>query len=160
MGNKLHIESCKSIEIERAHRLRTKSSSNTKPIIVKFAAYQDKANILEQAREQMRGDKEVRVSEDFTQRVRWIRSQLYPFLKDARDKGLTSCLSYDKLVIDGKVNSYDETEDDIRQVGRRWTSGPRRSSPSLAGNAPQRPQDKRESEELGTDTEAETDTAK
>ena len=114
----LDVASAGTISIERAHRLNSKSSN--RPTLVKFSFYKDKCAVLDATKEFRKHDRlDHRVSEDCTERVRWLRSKLFPFMKAARDKSETAFLSYDKLIIEGDVYVYDVAEQDIRQVGRR-----------------------------------------
>ena len=95
VSDELSIDGC---HIERAHRLPSKSTP--RPIIAKFSFFKDKDKILKKyrekqkiARQNMRDQaenattepeqSEVRVSEDFPERVTKMRSLLYPFLKQS-----------------------------------------------------------------------------
>ena len=52
---------------------------------------------------------EVRVSEDFPERVTRMRSLLYPFLVQSLEGGKRVHFRYDKLVVDNVTYTYDET---------------------------------------------------
>ena len=120
LSDELNIDGC---HIERAHRLPSKSTP--RPIIAKFSFFKDKDKILKKyrekqkiARQNMRDQAEnataepeqpeVRVSEDFPERVTKMRSLLYPFLKQSLDVGKNTYLKFDKLVVDNTCNIYDE----------------------------------------------------
>ena len=99
-----------AIKIERAHRIRSRNSP--RPIIVKFSHYKDRDGVLKSFREKRRsrladnaqglmgGNRNgndgaevpesrnnIRVSEDFPERVVKVRSELYPFLKSSIEQG-------------------------------------------------------------------------
>ena len=115
-----------NISIERAHRLPGKFKP--RPIIVKFSFYKDRERILRRYREQTKANRQVnasvadsdhqqnrsniRVGEDFSERVRKQRALLFPFMKQAFDSGKKAFLKYEKLSIDGKTFTYDQ---DLKQ---------------------------------------------
>ena len=123
--NDLKINS-DNISIERAHRLPGKFKP--RPIIVKFSFYKDRERILRRYRELTKANRQVnasaadsdhqqnrsniRVGEDFSERVRKQRALLFPFMKQAFDSGKKAFLKYDKLSIDGKTFTYDQ---DLKQ---------------------------------------------
>ena len=49
----------------------------------------------------------IRVSEDFPERVVKVRSELYPFLKSSIEQGHDVFFRYDHLVVDGQEYEYD-----------------------------------------------------
>ena len=49
----------------------------------------------------------IRVSEDFPERVVKVRSELYPFLKSSIEQGHDAYFRYDHLVVDGQEYEYD-----------------------------------------------------
>ncbi|XP_067685332.1 uncharacterized protein [Haliotis asinina] len=111
------IEDIDTVPIERAHRLNTRG--NNRPIIVKFANYKDKQRVVKSSRQILKGDKQYRVSEDLSERVLWVRTQLFPAMEKARSEGKFSFLSYDKLITEGTVYAYDDSSGEIKQVGQR-----------------------------------------
>ena len=121
-----------SIQIERAHGLRSKNTP--RPIIVKFTRYKDREKVLKAYREKRKaqnnaapdgamadpngGDDEphdirrdIRVSEDFPERVIKVRTKLYPFLKSSLEKDYDAYLKYDRLIVDGQEYEYDYTRE-------------------------------------------------
>ena len=125
--NDLQIDDT-DIKIERAHRLPGKTKP--RPLIAKFSFYKDKDKILKRYRELRRAERErapangeeagdnegngrsenvskVRVSEDFPDRVRKVRSLLIRFLDQAIKSGKEAYLRYDKLVVNGYSFEYD-----------------------------------------------------
>ena len=114
-----------NISIERAHRLPGKNKP--RPIIVKFSFYKDKDRVIKRYRELRKTAREasaednvsngasgggvdrVRVSEDFPDRVRKVRSALIPFLRQSIRSGRNAYLRHDKLVVNGNAYVFDET---------------------------------------------------
>ena len=117
-----------SIQIERAHRLRSKNSP--RPVIVKFSHYKDRDKVLKVYREKRKaqnndnlqgamadpseGNDErpderrvIRVSEDFPERVTKARTNLYPFLKSSLEQNYDAFLKYDRLIVDGQEYEHD-----------------------------------------------------
>ena len=121
-----------TIRVERAHRIRSKISP--RPIIVKFSHYKDRDKVLKVYREKRktqrndqtvqadaatngadenRTDKQpeitrqIRVSEDFPERVVKACSRLYSFLKSSLESGRQAFLRYDCLIVDGQEFEYD-----------------------------------------------------
>ena len=117
-----------NIKIERAHRLP--SRSRPRPIIAKFSYFKDKDLVLKtfrqkrkerldgadrvhstQANETNENDMEnIRITEDFPQRVTKARTKLFPFLKKCHEKEQRAFLRLDTLVVDGQAYVYDETQ--------------------------------------------------
>ena len=114
-----------NISIERAHRLPGKNKP--RPIIVKFSFYKDKDRVIKRYRELRKSAREassddnvsnvasggssdrVRVSEDFPDRVRKVRSALIPFLRQSIQSGRNAYQRHDKLVVNGNAYVFDET---------------------------------------------------
>ena len=118
-------------DIERAHRLG-RSGSGRRPIIIKFLSFKTKSLILGSGH-LLRGTG-VGISEDFSARVRGIRRQLIPIMKQAKADGRRASIRYDKLIIDGKeyrghqVNGDEVYHDQSR---KRRPSGEAVSSPLM-----------------------------
>ena len=53
----------------------------------------------------------IRVNEDFPERVIKVRTKLYPFLKSSFEKDYDAYLKYDRLIIDGQEYEYDYTRE-------------------------------------------------
>ena len=51
--------------------------------------------------------KDVRVTEDYVERVTRDRTALYPFMKDCWRDGKYAFLRYDQLVVEGVPHVYD-----------------------------------------------------
>ncbi|MEW8547768.1 MAG: hypothetical protein AB2693_30030 [Candidatus Thiodiazotropha sp.] len=109
MTDTLELPQADTVNIERAHRLRTRRNRDKPPIIVKFSSFKDKSSILHSARSKLRdSDGSFRVSEDFTPRVRNIRKTLGSYVVRARNSNRSAALSFDKLIIDDKIYKLDE----------------------------------------------------
>lgn len=95
-------------DIERAHRLGAGPNS---PIICKFAAYKTRDRLLK-ARSGLKDlNEKVFINEDFTARVRGIRSKLFEHAKKARDKGDQATVVFDKIRINNVLHQYDTAKD-------------------------------------------------
>ena len=110
------------IQIERAHRLNAKKPSS--PVIVKLSSYKQREKIIEKAKQikrekrqknQPKDENEAYTIEDFTNRVRKCRALLRPGLMEAIKANKRAFISYDKLVIDGKIFWYDETKNELSE---------------------------------------------
>ena len=121
----------RQIRIERAHRLGSKTT--LKPIIVKFSFFKDKDEVLKVYRQKQKEKREnqsaqgsgdigqnndditqensymedMRVTEDYVERVTRDRTALYPFMKDCWRDGKDAFLRYDQLVVEGVPHVYD-----------------------------------------------------
>lgn len=97
--DKLKIDP-KSIEIERAHRIGNSKQQTTKPrpIVVQFLHYKDKELILTKAKTHLKNSG-VYVNEDFSDRIRKKRAELFPAMKEAREWGNFAVISYDRLIV-------------------------------------------------------------
>ena len=72
-----------------------------KAIIIKFLSYKDKKKkILKGAKNLASTNKDISVSEDFSQAVRTKRSKLVPVMKTLRKDGKRARLRFDKLATD------------------------------------------------------------
>lgn len=125
LADHLNLDETK-ISIERAHRLGKGGGAH--PVIVKFSHFKDKDKILQSYREKKKAERDsgptvdddspqqhrvIRVSEDFTARVRNIRSKLVPYISTFKSEDKRAFLRYDKLIVDGVVYSYDFSSKNI-----------------------------------------------
>ena len=86
-------------------------------VMVRFLTVRDKLLVLSHARN-LRG-KQVRVSEDFTKRVRDIRRGLTELKNTYREEGKRAVLKFDKLYTDFDVFTYDPETRTVKKVERR-----------------------------------------
>ena len=98
LEEKLNITNPK---IERAHRL---GHSTKAPIILRFLSFKEKEEVLRK-RASLKGTN-IFINEDFTGRVRDIRSRLSPFLRKMREEGKRVNMVYDHLSVDGVRWNY------------------------------------------------------
>ena len=118
LSEELGIEGC---HIERAYRLPSKTVS--KPVTAKFLFFKDKDKVLKSYREKKKSDKtwkeqgetilvseysDVRVAEDYPERVTKMRTALYPFMIQSLEAEKNAYLKYDKLVVDNVTYEYNE----------------------------------------------------
>ena len=97
------------IEFQRVHRLGKPNNSSDKPrpIIARFLPYSDKEMVMDQAREELKGqeDKQFSVFDDIPKELYEIRKSQMKKFKGARGKGCTVYFSKaqpDKLFVNGK----------------------------------------------------------
>ena len=118
----LHLSDAEEIGIERAHRLRRKGNRSCLPVIVKFTSYKGKQKVLSAAKEKLTRTSNVSVREDFSQRIRKHRYELGKHMIEARQNNRFASISYDKLIIDGNVYKYNESDDNLVCVSQRKNS--------------------------------------
>ena len=103
----LGITAAKDIRFERVHRLGPYKPDNVRGIIAKFAFYQDR-ELVWKKRFSLKGTN-IWISEDYPAEIQAIRRRLFPIMRaaqsEAKESGITRkvSLSFDKLVLDGKV---------------------------------------------------------
>lgn len=100
--NKMGVD-LQSSDIERAHRLGIRTGVKDRPIIVKFSEYKKKDEILRNTRSL--SGLAIGISEDFSERVRAIRSELKAYLIEAKKQNKRAQLRFDKLVIEGRYHT-------------------------------------------------------
>ncbi|KAK7101559.1 hypothetical protein V1264_019923 [Littorina saxatilis] len=97
------LEMAGDIVFDRVHRLNGKADS---PLIARCASYKvDKLQIL-RAKRKLHGS-QISIGDDFSRRVREIRRNLVPRLKQARDEQKKATLTFDHLYIEGKKFTFD-----------------------------------------------------
>lgn len=114
-----------SLLIDIAHVLPSRSNFSP-PVIVKFTkrtdrnlilnAYRAKNKIPNSSPELQEKTPKVRISEDFTRRVRFIRSNLIPIMKSALNEGKRVKLRTDRLCIENQWFTYNLTSNQIINV--------------------------------------------
>lgn len=125
------VERAKSDEelpIERAHRVGKRSHGRARPVVVRFTRWKDKEEILHKARQKTREWRErssedevnnrIRVSEDFSARVREIRRKLVNYMQTLRQTQPNTRMSlrFDKLFVDGKMLTYDTESESVIEI--------------------------------------------
>ncbi len=119
MKKDLKIENAKSIVIGRVHRLGKYTANKKRATIIKFDRYKERERVWEKRKKAPKG---TRVKENFSRETDRDRSQLYPIMKAARDKGYYSRLDGNKLLVSNDagihvtctVNSLDKLPVDLR----------------------------------------------
>ena len=91
------------IEIERAHRSGKKyrddnSKIEKRTIVVKFLKYKDKKLILDKFIAKKLWEKQIYINEDFSERTRQQRKDLFQKAKEMRKRGIKVKIVYNKLV--------------------------------------------------------------
>lgn len=118
------------LPIERAHRVGKRSTGRERPVVVRFTRWKDKEEILQKARQKTRewrerssedvgSDGRIRVSEDFSTRVREIRRKLVNYMQTLRQNQPNTRMSlrFDKLFVDGRVFTYDIESEAVVEIG-------------------------------------------
>ena len=100
---KISKEDVDDISFERVHRIGKSSPTESKPrpLIAKFTYHKDTEFVLSQAKNLR--DSKFAVARDFQREIVDKRKLLLPTLKDAKKKGHTATLIYDKLYINGQL---------------------------------------------------------
>lgn len=95
-------------DIERCHRLGVRKSSSTspRPVIIKLLDFRTKVAILSNA-SKLKGAK-IFINEDFSERVRQIRRELWQNSAEIRRDAKKARLHYDQLLVDNVRYSWDE----------------------------------------------------
>ncbi|XP_037572058.1 uncharacterized protein LOC119454127 [Dermacentor silvarum] len=91
--------------LERIHRIGTRTSNRDRPIILRLFDYAEKTKILSCCYK-LKGTP-LTVSEDFSKRVREMRTHLWHSAVNERANGAKVRLTFDKLRIDEKVYTWD-----------------------------------------------------
>ena len=106
-------------DFERCHRLGVKRGDHhNRPIIAKLNSFKKKSEILSYAYHSR--NTPVSITEDYSRRVRDIRSELKAHLQNAKSAGLRAKLVYDKLYVEGKPY----TLSDLKNTDKISFSGP------------------------------------
>lgn len=124
--NDMEMPEYESVEIERAHRLKSRDR-NKCTIIVKFTKFKDRQNILRRAGEVFDSKSAFSVQADYTQRVKKHRRELGKKMIAARDAGQEARVTFDKLIIGNKLYRYDDETESVILV--RDKSKPTRVGP-------------------------------
>ena len=72
----LDIPELKDVEIERAHRLKSGSTAESRTIMVKFSKYRDRDSVLQKSKGVLSKQSPFSVQQDFTERVKNIEGNL------------------------------------------------------------------------------------
>ena len=115
------------VEIERAHRLpkprmqrrdgRAESLQEVpRPIIVKFSKFKQREKVKDAAFKNLKPGSVIRVKEDFSQRVRFIRWKLGEIMVELKTANKNAKLKFDKLVVDGQSYRYDEETGMVKRI--------------------------------------------
>lgn len=98
--------------VQRAHRVGRYNENFKRPIIVNFASYKEKQDILSNAKK-FKGSN-YSVDQDYSPKTREIRKKLWEYAKTKKaDSGNRVKLNFDKLIVNDKVFTWDT---EIEQV--------------------------------------------
>lgn len=123
LSDTLGMEGVHELSMERCHRLPSKKRGKPRPVIVKFSFYKEKERVMNFAKAKLRDSRsELRVSEDFTPRVRDARHNLVERMLNFRQEGKTAFLKFDKLVVRDppsgttRIFMWDAAQSTVREV--------------------------------------------
>ena len=105
------------IQFDRVHRYGRKVDS---PIIARCVFYKDKMDIMKK-RSSLK-DTDFNIKEDFSDRVRKIRKELYPYLQDAVSSGKKASIVYDHLIVGNEKFVLSEDRASLVKLGRKEDS--------------------------------------
>lgn len=91
--------------IERIHRIGNRYGQRPRPIILRLFDYREKNKILSCCNK-LKGTP-ISISEDFSKRIRDIRSNLWRSAAIERANGTKASLSFDKLRLNGRIYTWD-----------------------------------------------------
>ena len=95
-------EEADTIEIDRAHRLKSKDE-NKCTIIARFVRFKDCQFILNTAGEKLKSNSNFAVQQDFSDRVRKHRKILGQRMISERSNGHYAAIRYDKLIVNNDM---------------------------------------------------------
>ena len=110
------------IEIERAHRLarprhsRNKSQQGPRPIIIKFSKFKQREKVKQAAFDSLQKDSIIKVKEDYSPHVRFIRWKLGDIMVKLRKANKAASLKFDKFVVDKVSYKFDDATGNLRRL--------------------------------------------
>ena len=110
------------IEIERAHRLarprhsRNESQQGPRPIIIKFSKFKQREKVKQAAFDSLQKDSIIKVKEDYSPHVRFIRRKLGDIMVKLRKANKAASLKFDKLVVDKVSYKFDDATGNLRRL--------------------------------------------
>uniref|UniRef100_L7LVY0 Tick transposon n=1 Tax=Rhipicephalus pulchellus TaxID=72859 RepID=L7LVY0_RHIPC len=87
-------------QIERFHRIGTYHGSKSRPVILRLLDFREKMKVLRNGFK-LKGSK-LRLTEDFSEHVRFIRKKLWDATASFRNNGSTVHLRYDHVYVDSE----------------------------------------------------------
>lgn len=95
------------------HRLGRKRPGSSRPIIVNFLRYQSKEEVLKNGFKLKNVSPQIRISEEFSDKGRIARQNLWEFAEQFRDSGAKYKISYNKLHSGTATYVYDAASDSV-----------------------------------------------
>uniref|UniRef100_L7LX74 Uncharacterized protein n=1 Tax=Rhipicephalus pulchellus TaxID=72859 RepID=L7LX74_RHIPC len=92
-------------QIERFHRIGTYHGSKSRPVILRLLDFREKMKVLRNGFK-LKGSK-LRLTEDFSEHVRFIRKKLWDATASFRNNGSTVHLRYDHVYVDSERYDWD-----------------------------------------------------
>lgn len=100
-------------QIERCHRLGRRHTGRTRPIIFRLLDFREKIHILKNASKLKGSDQ--RISEDYSNNVRFIRRKLWEATRTHCNSGSSVRIVYDHVFIDNIRYNWDVQSNTIFQ---------------------------------------------
>lgn len=120
---KMGVEIDEKIEVDEIRRIGKYDSNRTRPILVKFTKESTKMKILRSARK-LKGT-DIWVDEDYPKNIQEERRELIQKMKEARNKGETAILRYNKLIINNEIYKKQRKVEQEQTPGVKRTVGER-----------------------------------
>ncbi|XP_062582634.1 uncharacterized protein LOC134244373 [Saccostrea cucullata] len=103
-------------DIERAHRIGRRRNGECRPVVVKFSSFRAREKVRANAGKLV--DTRYAIQEQFPRVIQEQRKQLYPILKEARNRGKKATLVVNRLYIDGEEYTGPETLEAMETTNR------------------------------------------
>lgn len=110
-------------DITEIIRLGPYNPAKKRAVLVKLNGWEQKMKIYNQTKK-LKGSN-IWINDEFSRKVIQDRKELIPRLKEARDKGHSASLRYNKLIIDGVsygIEDMSRIEPEIQESKKRATS--------------------------------------
>lgn len=108
--------------IERIYRIGAKRGQSPRPVILRVFDFSEKSNILSHC---FKKATQISIREDFSLRIRELRSKLWHSAEGDKATGCKVSLVYDKLKFDGKTFVWDAQPDHRVELSRSMRKLPK-----------------------------------
>lgn len=116
---KMGVEVDEKVEVDEIRRIGKYNSNKTRPILVKFTKESTKMKIIRNARK-LKGT-DIWIDEDYPKNIQEERRELIQKMKEARNKGDTAILRYNKLIINNETYRKQRKEEQEQTSGVKRT---------------------------------------
>ena len=101
-------------DTEEVRRIGKYKDGENRPIKIKLVRERKKLEIMRKTNN-LKGTK-IWVEEDYTKEIQRERKELIPHLKEAREKGYSAKLRYNKLIVNNEIYTAQELTTKIPQI--------------------------------------------